>query len=276
MIGSTCLFGLLVLAQAPQRDADTDLIKRWLAVCQSQAELYSIGSLEAASPRFERLKDPIFRHATPARGNDIGAVFLWVDANQRPMVVSDIFAWSLNNDPKRRVVHECHSLAPEPLDVRLDGEQKWKPKRAGLKWEPLPEAPTPPGSKSQRFRQARELTQNFTAHSIDAQGGRWELRVLPQPVYQYEVVKNQSRETGAMFAVCQGTDPELWLLLESRQSNGKDQWYYACAAFTDYVLAAEYDGKEVWSCPKYQPGVNDEPHWVEGVANNVTAPELPK
>ncbi len=276
MTGSCCLFVAVVLAQPAKSEGDTDLVKRWLAVCQSQAEQYAIGPMNAARPRFQRVKEPIFRHATPARGNDIGAVYLWVDAEQRPMVVSDIFAWSFNNEPQRQIVHECHSLASEPLDVLLDGQHKWKPKRGGLKWEPVSDAPTPLASKSQRIRQARELAQKFSAHTIDMQGGRWELRVLPQPVYQYEVMKDQSRETGAMFAVCQGTDPELWLLLEARSMNGKESWFYACASFTDYVLNVQCDGKEVWSCPKYQQGVNDEPHWCEGVISNVIAPELPK
>ncbi len=272
MTGSCCLLAMVVLAQATKTDADTDLVKRWLAVCQSQAELYSLGPMNAERPRFQRLKDPIFRHATPARGNDIGVVFLWIDAEQRPMVVSDIFAWSLNNDPKRQIVHECHSLAAEPLHVLLDGQPKWKPKQAGLKWEPLPEAPLPPAMKSQRSRQARELAQKLSAFSTDVQGGRWELRVLPQPVYQYE-----AKETaGAMFAVCQGTDPELWFLLEARSTQEGARWFYACATFTDYALNVQWNGAEVWSCAKYQNGVNDESHWVEGVYSNVIAPELPK
>lgn len=275
MTGSCCLFVAMVLAQPAKSEGDSDLIKRWLAVCQSQAELYALGPMDAGRPRFERLKDPIFRHATPARGNDIGAVFLWVDADRRPMMVSDIFAWSLNNEPRRQIVHECHSLAPEPLKVLLDGQPKWKPKQAGLTWTPLPEAPAPAANKSQRQRQARELAQRFSAHSVDHQGGRWELRVLPQPVYQYEVLSKEARETGALFAVCQGTDPELWLLLESRPENGTERWHFACASFTDYSLNMQYDDKDIWSCPKYRHGTTDEPHWVEGVFSNVLAPELP-
>lgn len=276
MTGSYCLLAVMVLAQPAKTDADADLVKRWLAVCQTQAEMYAIGPMATDKPRFQRVKEPIFRHATPARGNDIGAVYLWVDAEQRPMVVADIFAWSINNNPKRQVVHECHSLAPEPLDVLIDHRRMWKPQQPGLNWKPLPDAPTPAAMKAQRFRQARELVQKFTANSIDATGGRWELRVLPQPVYQFETTTEQDRQTGALFAVCQGTDPELWLQLETRRTKDGEGWFYACASFTDYALQLRHDNIEVWSCPKHDQSIKDAPHFCEGLFSNVLAPELLK
>jgi hypothetical protein len=276
MLGSTCLWIALILTQTPPRDVDTELVQRWRLACQQQAELYTIGFKDRNQPRFQRLKTPIFSHATPARGNDIGSVFLWVDAEQRPMMVADIFAWSLNNDPQRQIVHECHSLAPEPLDVLTGDRHVWKPQRPGLKWSVLPDAPPPPATKSQCWRQARELAQQFSANTVDHQGGRWELRVLPQPTYQYEAQNGESRQTGSMFAVCQGTDPELWILLETRRDGDKDQWYFACASFTDYELKVRWNDQDVWSCPKYVHGTNNAEHFVEGLFSNVTPPELTK
>lgn len=271
-----CVWTAVCLAQVVPNEADSELIQRWRAVCQQQAELYSVGFKEGKQPRFQRLKTPIFSHATPARGNDIGSVFLWVDDQQRPMMVADIFAWSLNNDPKRQIVHECHSLAPAALDVMIGDRRWWKPQQPGLKWQPVPEASVPAANKSQRWRQARDLAQQFSANSIDMQGGRWELRVLPQPVHQYEAGSDQNRQTGAMFAVCQGTDPELWLLFEARRDGDTDRWFFACATFTDYEVQVRYQDQEVWSHPRYIHGTNDQPHWCEGIVSNVTAPELTK
>jgi hypothetical protein len=275
MIASSCIWVALWLTQAPP-DNNSELVQRWRAVCQQQAEMYVVGFKNTDSPRFQRLRTPIFSHATPARGNDIGSVFLWVDEQQRPMVVADIFAWSLNNDPKRQVVHECHSLAPAPLDVKLGDRRLWKPQQAGLQWRALPDAPIPMGMKAQRWRQARDLVQQFSANSVDEKGGRWELRVLPQPVHQYEAGSGETRQTGAMFAVCQGTDPELWILLEARRDGDKDRWFFACATFTDYALQVRHQDKDVWTHAKYVQGTNDAPHWVEGVFSNITAPELAK
>ena len=271
-----CVWTAVCLAQAAPNDADSELIQRWRAVCQQQAEMYTIGVKDSGQPRFQRLKTPIFSHATPARGNDIGSVFLWVDEQQRPMVVADIFAWSLNNDPKRQIVHECHSLAPAALDVTIGDRRLWKPGKAGLKWQAVAEAAAPSATKAQRWRQARDLAQQFTANSIDMQGGRWELRVLPQPTYQYEAGSGDTRQTGAMFAVCQGTDPELWLLFEARRDADGDRWYFACATFTDYELQVRHHDKDVWTHPRYIHGTNDQPHWVEGVFSNVAPPELTK
>lgn len=276
MLGFAGLWFTLVLAQASPREDDTELVQRWRLACQQQAELYTLGFKDASKPRFQRVKSPIFSHATPARGNDIGSVFLWVDEAQRPMMVADIFAWSLNNDPKRQVVHECHSLAPEALEVRIGDRQPWKPEKPGLTWTSLPEAPKPAAMKSQRWRQARDLAQQFSANSVDNQGGRWELRVLPQPAYQYEAQTGSSRQTGAMFAVCQGTDPELWVLLEARSDGDADRWYFACASFTDYELKVRWNDQDIWSCPKYIHGTNNAEHYCEGLFSNVTPPELPK
>lgn len=276
MIAWTCLWTALLFTQTPASNEDTELVQRWRLACQQQADLYTLGFKDESQPRFQRLKTPIFSHATPARGNDIGSVFLWVDAAQRPMMVADIFAWSINNDPKRQIVHECHSLAPEPLTIRIGDRQPWKPQRPGLKWALLPDAPNPAAMKAQRWRQARDLVQQFSANSIDNQGGRWELRILPQPVYQYEAQAGTSRQTGSMFAVCQGTDPELWILLEAHSDGDADRWYFACATFTDYELKVRWNDQDIWSCPKYIHGTRDAEHFVEGLFSNVTPPELPK
>lgn len=254
---------------------DEELVKAWLAISSQMAQSFVITPAEAPARPFSRLEQPVFRHAQPARGNDIGAVWLWVDGDQRPAVIGDIFAWSINNAPVRTVTQEFHSLASVPLTAQFEGTEVWTPKQAGLGWTMIAKAPAPADTRLARQRQARELTQRFAANSIDHRQGRWELRVVPKAVHQYEIEPPRETHCGALFAVCQGTDPELWLALETRKTPDGYRWHYALASFTDYSLRVRLDDVEVWSCPQYRHGVTDEPHWVESAARQLALDQAP-
>ncbi len=130
----------------------------------------------------------------------------------------------------------------------------------------------PGKSKADRQRQARDLARGFSANSVDFQQGRWELRLIPRPVHQYDAGDNDKGTSGALFAMCQGTDPELWLALETRPTAEGSRWHFAFASFTDYAVQARHDSVEVWSCPKYVHGINTERHFVDSVARQVSLP----
>ncbi|MAG94065.1 MAG: hypothetical protein CMJ48_09980 [Planctomycetaceae bacterium] len=53
-----------------------------------------------------------------------------------------------------------------------------------------------------------------------------QLRRLSQPIYRYES-DNANLLDGAMFAFVQGTDPEVFLLLEARSKGNNHQWEFA-------------------------------------------------
>jgi hypothetical protein len=54
---------------------------------------------------------------------------------------------------------------------------------------------------------------------------------------------------GALFALISsaGTDPEVLLLIEAKETDGKIQWEYACGRFSDWELRILRKDKEVWS-----------------------------
>jgi hypothetical protein len=54
---------------------------------------------------------------------------------------------------------------------------------------------------------------------------------------------------GALFALVSnaGTDPEVLLLIEAREVEGKMRWEYACGRFTDWELHMHHKDKEVYS-----------------------------
>jgi hypothetical protein len=54
---------------------------------------------------------------------------------------------------------------------------------------------------------------------------------------------------GALFTLVStaGTDPEVLLLIEAREVDGKTRWEYACGRFSDRNLYVQRKDKEVWS-----------------------------
>jgi hypothetical protein len=253
---------LLVLGQTDKADADEQLVDAWLKVSLDHAKAYHITSSPPARP-LRLIPKPVFRHSQPVRGDDIGAVYLWLDASERPAVIGTTFAYTVRGD-FRWVAHEMHSLADEPLKADWDGKTIWTPNRPGIAWQPIPKAPQPAKTSAQRMVQMRTLARRFRGQSTDDEGGDWQLRLLANPVYRYDQQNARTMLDGGVFLFCQGTDPEIVLLLEARKKDGEFQWQWACAAFSDYALRAELDGKEAWHSPKYPHLTNKNPHWING------------
>ena len=128
------------------------------------------------------------------------------------------------------VVHEMHALDREKLVVKRDGPFEWKPE-AGLERKELAGAPAPADTAAARFVQLKRLAAEFTGHSIDREKKRWELKLLPTPLYRYPTAKTGVID-GALFALVStaGTDPEVLLLVEAREEKGKTRWSSRAAA----------------------------------------------
>jgi hypothetical protein len=189
--------------------------------------------------------------------------------------VGTVFAYSggAGGDGYRHVAHEFHSLSEEPFVATWRDKKQWSPKKPGLEWKPIPGAPKPADSPAQRLRQMGELARQFHGHEVDFRGGRWELRLVPKPVYRYELKKTEAVEDGALFVFCQGTDPEIFLGIEARRTQAGYQWHYACAAFSDYELHMRHQETELWNPPRETYDNRTAPHWWNGVIERTRLPE---
>jgi hypothetical protein len=76
-------------------------------------------------------------------------------------------------------------------------------------------------------------------------GSIWHLRMLAQPLYRYAA---EAPVDGAIFAFAQGTDPEVYLILESDEVG--DQWHFGFAPACVWELHAKRGEREVWSREK--------------------------
>jgi hypothetical protein len=233
----------LLLAAA---DADDGLAKKMLPIYVKDAQTYSLAVESAPRQALELKKEPVFEWLNPARSAQQGAVFLWL-RDGRPAALGCIFSSTDDRLPGRRIMHEFHALDPEKLVVTRNEYNEWKP-QAGLARKELPDAPEPAAAAGARLLQMRRLAKEFTGHSVDRDGKRWELRLLPTPLYRYPTAKTGVVD-GALFALMSsaGTDPEVLLTIEAKEVHGKLRWEYACGRFSDWELHVQRKDKEVFT-----------------------------
>src|SRR5262245_35643759 len=220
---------LSLLLMLPAADPDDGLAKKMLPIYLKEAGEYSMAVESAPKKTLEFKKEPVFEWSNPVRsGLQQGVVFLWL-RDGRPAALGCFFSQPAAKLPGRRVFHEFHALDTEKLLVsRTGGFNEWKP-QAGLARKELPDAGTPAATAAARLVQMRRLVQEFTGHSVDNEGKRWDLRLLPAPLYRYPAapltlpsppaaggegrVRGAGVVDGAIFTLVSnaGTDPEVLL-----------------------------------------------------------------
>lgn len=233
---------LILAADKP----DDGLAKKMLPIYVKEAEAYSLAVASDPKKTLELKKEPVFEWTNAPRNDTQGSVFLWL-RDGRPAAIGNILSYPHTKLPGRQIVHEFHALDWKKLVVKREAYNQWKP-QAGLDRKELPDAAAPAASREARLVQMRRLAQEFGGHGIDWDGKRWQLRLLPTPLYRYPAAKSGVVD-GALFTLISsaGTDPEVLLLLEAKQGGGKLHWEYACGRFSDWELRVERKDKEVWS-----------------------------
>ena len=237
----------LILVLAADEPLES-LSKKMLPIYVKEVTAYSVAVESAPKKELELKKEPVFEWSNPVRsGLQQGVVFLWL-RDERPAALGCIFSQPDENLPGRRIIHEFHALDTDKLVVsRRVGDNEWQP-QAGLARKELADAAEPAATPGARLVQMRRLAQEFTGHSVSNEDKRWDLRLLPSPLYRYPVAKSGVVD-GALFALVSsaGTDPEVLLLIEARDDGGKLRWDYACGRFSDRDLHVQRKDKEIWS-----------------------------
>ncbi|MBC7856645.1 MAG: hypothetical protein IAF94_24715 [Pirellulaceae bacterium] len=170
---------------------------------------------------------PLLRWSNPTAGSVYGEVYLW-SIDNRPAAVASIYRWY---HPYKDSTVEIVSLTSHLLEAREKDAVAWQSSTAGVVYKPLPKVPAVAASKGARLGQMRAIARSFSAELTDKRGGddvRRKLRLLNQPVYRYESPKFGVVD-GAMFALVEVTDPEVWLIVEAIHEDGAERWQYALA-----------------------------------------------
>jgi uncharacterized protein (TIGR03067 family) len=225
------------------------LAKTMLPIYLKEVEAYSLAVESAPKKELELKKEPVFEWSNPVpEGLHQGAIFLWL-RDGRPAALGGVFSHEVPGWKGRKILHEFLALDRDKLLVsRPSGAlNEWKP-QAGLERKELTGAPPPADAPAARLVQMKKLAAEFTGHTVDGEKKRWDLRLLSTPLYRYPAAKTGVVD-GAMFALVTdaGTDPEVLLLIEACQKDGKTRWEYACGRFGVVSMYVQHKDKEVWS-----------------------------
>lgn len=234
-----------LFAQEPAEElkpVDKQQIEAALKLTTAEAAKYSFQLEGAGGSRAELHDEPLLRWSNPAAGEIHGNVFLWT-MNERPAVIGSLFQWFT---PHTHMSHEFHSLAEAPLSGKYGDRAVWQPRAAGVAFAPLPDTPAPAGSAPQRLLQMKRFAKDFAATKTERNGNKQEMRLLTQPIYRYAAPQQQVLD-GGLFVLVQGTDPEVFLMLEVRGEADSARWMFAAARMNSVGFDLRYQDNPIWS-----------------------------
>jgi len=187
----------------------------------------------------DRRQQPLLRWSNPLGGEQAhGEVYLWTD-HGRPAAALSLY--EIRRDGGEVVEHHEWALLGS-RGVSFSGPVRWEPKAGSIEWKPIPTAAAPAESPRARLSQMRSTAAEFAGEKTTRSGESRALRLLSQPLYHYD----QDGKTGGLFALVEATDPEMLLLLETGESNGRLGWNYSVMRMSNVRLALTHKGKAVW------------------------------
>jgi hypothetical protein len=215
-------------------------IEAALELATSEADKYEISLPNVKAPA-KRVAEPVLKWSNPSVGEIHGNVFLWT-IDGRPAVIGSLYKWFT---PHTHMSHEFHSLAETPLAAKYGGAEVWRTREGGARFAPLKGAPPPAATAPQRLLQMRRLARGFTATKTERDGVTQELRLLTQPLYRYTAADDGLAD-GALFVLVQGTDPEVFLLIEARGEKDSLSYWFAATRMNGVEFRLRYQDREVW------------------------------
>ena len=250
---AVCLLLVVVVGTGTGRADDVPQSDpRLQKLYQDEAKRWEMWVGSDQKRKAEIVAEPVFRWQNLSRANgQSGAMYVWVFEG-RPVVIGGVFS---NPENDRRVImHEFHALGPDRLFPNFrDSDSKWLP-GAGVTLKPLPDSPKVEETAAKRMLQMRAISRDFTANSTDNEKQRWELRLLPKPLYRYDKPQGDVID-GALMALVSdaGTDPEIILILEARKEADGTKWYYRTVRLSISDLYVNYKGERVWTSLRDDP-----------------------
>lgn len=193
----------------------------------------------------------VLRWNYPIRNVDDAAVFVWLHKEQ-PAAIATVLSYRDRAQNLRRA-YEFLSLSPDRLSAVKAGQRVWHPAKPGLTWREVPNAPTPADTSAGRRRQMRDLAAQFQV-SVTSDKNRYELRLLTQPLYRYQNARADVLD-GCLFALVEGTDPEVILALES--SVNEPGWKFAAGRLTRWAIEIRHQDKVVREFEQISGTVDD-------------------
>ena len=215
-----------------------------------EAKRYDIRHANQSGEQFELLEQPVLRWSNPTDGEVYGSVVLWTN-DGCPEAAASIYQFF----DRDQINIELVSLSESPLNAVRNGRLRWSPD-AGVTFASLPGGPPPAETAERRQLQMRALARKFTGALAerDRDEDFSQLRLMARPLHSYE--NSDGTRDGAVFALVNTTDPEILLIIESRETTGSREWVYAAARMHFCRVQLKFGDKVVWDAPQVAPPWN--------------------
>jgi hypothetical protein len=247
---------LIVLAAAVASLADEKVDRRRAALLEQMRTLAAEAklTLKDASREPKLVKEPVFRYDDQPRRFIDATMWVWTDGG-RPVAFEKIEAMIHRVTGEAQWGYCFTSVSEDQVAILWNEIRDYNSTQAGIEFKPLEGAPQVSDKESQRKRQARDLAKGFAARVvIDPKNNvTQEMRLLTTPIFEYSDEKTKEY-AGSVFALStNGTNPDLLVLLEPRETGGKTVWHIAPARMTSGGVSLSFRDKKVWDCPFVAP-----------------------
>jgi hypothetical protein len=255
-------FGLFVLSVSSVHGDDEQEAKKRLEYMQAALTNLEIKSSDLKAKALVVSDKPLLRYSDPTRGLDEKApknilldAGVWrLGTEGRPTALIGIEMYQPPTGP-RILSYEFLSLTETKFSLKHKTEDiRWDATASGLTLKELPEAPKAAATAAGRLTQMRQLVRRFGAKErfnkdlIDC-------RLLAQPIDRYTSEADKIVD-GAIFALANGTNPEIGIMLETDGTH----WKYGILRLTSAESLVTLDDKEVESYAQFRYDTKEGPY----------------
>jgi hypothetical protein len=248
--------GLLVpaLAAAPEKE-DPESKQRLELMRAAVRDLVPESSELKAKDALAVAPEPLLRYSEPTRdlkatGGCLDAGVWRLGAEGRPTALVTVEIYRADGGA-RVLSYEFLSLTDKTFSLKHKTEQvRWDATASGLELKDLPEGPKPGETAAARLTQMRHLARRFgatEAYNKDTV----ECRLIAQPIDRYQSEADKIAD-GTIFALANGTNPEVGIVLET---DGRT-WRYGVLRLCAAGVKVTLDGKEVAAYEPHKTGAS--------------------
>lgn len=261
---SACLLALAASAALVAAAEDDPQAKRRLEVMRAAVDALETKSSELKPKALAAVPKPLLRYNDPTRGgvkeesanNFLLDAGLWrLGAEGRPTALVTLEIYQLPNGA-HVLSYEFLSLTERPFSLKHKTEAvRWDATGSGLSLKDLPDAPKPAATAAARLTQMRQLARRFGAKETYNKE-TVECRLIAQPLDRYQS-ESEKIVDGAIFALANGTNPEIGIVLECNA----ERWVYGIIRLSAAEAQVTLDGQKVAAFEKFNArGHHDGPY----------------
>jgi len=234
----------LLVGDEPEQPSDKQRAEHLARMKDLAASIRLLADPQRTDSAVKLVDQPVLRYADATRQTLESAMWIWSDGGRPSALLA--LEYHPKSPPGPRWLFEIASLSTQKIAAEHADDLRWTAKEPGLVFTRLDHADPVADKAGRRLAQMKELRDRFTAYEKATIEGRIELRPLTAPLHRYESGDDDIVD-GAILAFCNGTNPEVLLVLEAQKvKDAPAAWHYALVQTSGEAVSAQLDGKQVW------------------------------